>query len=122
MIPSFKSAAQTEPAIRSAKTIRGIMGALYTMELHTPVVYLKGVGPARAAMLEAKGIFTIEDLLYYMPFRYEDRGNLKPIAQLAPGERATVVATLISARPVQFRRSAVRLFEVRAWDDSGGTL
>ncbi|MBI3668023.1 MAG: DEAD/DEAH box helicase, partial [Acidobacteria bacterium] len=92
------------------------------MELHTPVAYLKGVGPARASLLESKGIFTVEDLLYYVPFRYEDRSNTKPIAQLAPGEMATVVAEVVAARPVRFRRSAVRLFEVRATDQSGATL
>jgi len=92
------------------------------MDLHTPIMYLKGVGPNRAAMLESKAIFTVEDLLYYVPFRYEDRGNLKPIAQLAPGEMATVVAEISSARQVRFRRSAVRMFEARARDGSRGVL
>ncbi len=92
------------------------------MDLHTPIVYLKGVGPARAKMLESKGILTVEDLLYYVPFRYEDRSNIKPIAQLAPGEMATVVAEVASARPVRFRRSRVGLFEVRARDGSGTLL
>jgi ATP-dependent DNA helicase RecG len=92
------------------------------MDLHTPVMYVKGVGPNRAAMLETKGIFTVEDLLYYVPFRYEDRGNLKPIAQLAPGEMATVVAEIASARMVRFRRSAMRMFEARARDGSRGVL
>ncbi|MBI3694966.1 MAG: ATP-dependent DNA helicase RecG, partial [Acidobacteria bacterium] len=92
------------------------------MELHTPIAYLKGVGPARAKMLESKGIFTVEDLLYYVPFRYEDRTNTKPIAQLAPGEMATVVAEIASANPVRFRRSGLRAFEARARDGSGETL
>ena len=92
------------------------------MDLHTPVMYLKGVGPNRAAMLETKGIFTVEDLLYYVPFRYEDRGNLKPIAQLAPGEMATVVAEIKSAHMVRFRRSAMHMFEARSRDGSRGGL
>jgi ATP-dependent DNA helicase RecG len=86
------------------------------------MAHLKGVGPARARMLEAKGILTVEDLLYYVPFRYEDRTNTKPIAQLAPGEMATVVAEVASAHAVRFRRSGARLFELRARDGSGGTL
>ena len=49
------------------------------MDLFTPLMYVKGVGPARAAMLEAKGLKTVEDLLTYAPFRYEDRSNVKPI-------------------------------------------
>ena len=52
------------------------------MDLTTPLTYVKGVGPARAQQLEAKGLLTVEDLLTYPPFRYEDRTNVKPIARL----------------------------------------
>ena len=38
------------------------------MDLTTPLTYVKGIGPARAAMLEAKGLTTVEDLLGYVPF------------------------------------------------------
>jgi len=92
------------------------------MDLHTAVMYLKGVGPHRAAALETKGITTVEDLLYYPPFRYEDRGNLKPIGELAPGEMATVVAEIASARVQRVTRSGLRIFEVRARDSSRHTL
>ena len=64
------------------------------MDLATPLTSVKGIGPARAAMLEAKGLATVEDLLGYVPFRYEDRSNMKPIAQLAPGEMATVLLVM----------------------------
>ena len=49
-------------------------------------------------MLEAKGLVTVEDLLAYVPFRYEDRSNMKTIAQLAPGEMATVIAEVHSTK------------------------
>ena len=55
-------------------------------------MYVKGVGPARAAMLEIKGLKVVEDLLTRAPFRYEDRTNVKTIRDLAPGEMATVMA------------------------------
>ena len=55
------------------------------MDLTTPLTYVKGVGPARAAMLEAKGLDTVEDLLAYVPFRYEDRSNMKTIAPTCAG-------------------------------------
>ena len=58
------------------------------MQLDTPLVYIKGVGPYRAGMLEAKGLVTVNDLLHFPPFRYEDRSNLKPIDRLAPGDHA----------------------------------
>ena len=54
------------------------------VDLNTPLTYVKGVGPARAAMLEAKGLTTVEDLLGYVPFRYEDRSNMKTIASSRP--------------------------------------
>lgn len=92
------------------------------LALDTQLAYLKGVGPARAAMLQAKGLQTVEDLLHYFPFRYEDRGNLKPIAQLAPGEMATVVAEVRSAKLAGFRRRNLGLFEAEFTDASRAIL
>src|SRR5579871_3975374 len=61
------------------------------LELSTPVQYVKGVGPRISEILAAKGIRTVGDLLYYLPFRYEDRLNPRGIAELRPGEMATVI-------------------------------
>ncbi len=85
-------------------------------------MYVKGVGPVRAAMLEAKGLRTVEDLLAYPPFRYEDRSNVKTIAQLAPGEMATVVAGVRSAGVSGFRRRDLGLFEATFSDASRAVL
>ena len=92
------------------------------MDLATPLTYVKGVGPARAATLEAKGLSTVEDLLSYVPFRYEDRTNVKTIAQLAPGEMATVIAEVLSAQASGFRRRNLGLFEARFSDVSRAVL
>jgi ATP-dependent DNA helicase RecG len=81
------------------------------LDTSTPLKYIKGVGPARAEMLETKGLVTVEDLLAYAPFRYEDRTNIKTIAQLAPGEMATVMADVQSAHLRSFRRRNLGLFE-----------
>jgi ATP-dependent DNA helicase RecG len=62
-------------------------------------------------MLETKGLVTVEHLLAYAPFRYEDRTNIKTIVQLAPGEMATVVADVQSAHLRGFRRRNIGLFE-----------
>ena len=51
-------------------------------ELNTAVMYVKGVGPRVAEMLAAKGIQTAEDLLYHLPFRYEDRQNPRSLDEL----------------------------------------
>src|SRR5436305_283432 len=62
------------------------------VELTTPAQYVKGIGPRVAELLVAKGITTVEDLLYYLPFRYEDRANPRRIGELQAGEMASVIA------------------------------
>ncbi|MCU1293909.1 MAG: ATP-dependent helicase RecG, partial [Bryobacterales bacterium] len=92
------------------------------MDLATPLQFVKGIGPARAEMLAAKGLQTISDLLYYAPFRYEDRRNVKPISQLAPGEKATVLARVAGSQMSGFRRRSLGLFEATLHDGSGANL
>jgi ATP-dependent DNA helicase RecG len=92
------------------------------MDLATSLTYIKGVGPARAAMLEAKGLSTVEDLLAYVPFRYEDRSNVKAVNELAPGEMATVIAEVRSASLSGFKRRNLGLFEASFTDRSRGIL
>src|SRR5579862_4760587 len=84
-------------------------------------MYVKGVGPARAAMLEAKGLIIVEDLLLYAPFRYEDRSNVKTIRDLAPGEMATVLAEVRSTKLSGFRRN-LGLFTAAFTDASHAVL
>jgi ATP-dependent DNA helicase RecG len=85
-------------------------------------MYVKGVGPARGAMLEAKGLKVVEDLLGYAPFRYEDRSNVKSIRELSPGEMATVLAEVRSTKVSSFRRRNLGLFEATFTDASRGVL
>jgi len=89
------------------------------VDLATSIKYVKGVGPARAAVLQNKGLNTVEDLLYYAPFRYEDRSNLKSIRQMAPGEMATAIVEVRSARVARLGRRALSIFEARFTDASG---
>ena len=88
------------------------------LDVNTPLKYLKGVGPARAEILESKGLVSVEDLLAYAPFRYEDRSNVKRISDLAPGEMATVMAEVETAKLVGFRRRNLGLFEATFSDGS----
>jgi ATP-dependent DNA helicase RecG len=73
-------------------------------------------------MLEAKGLSTVEDLLAYVPFRYEDRSNVKAVNELAPGEMATVIAEVRSASLSGFKRRNLGLFEASFTDRSRGIL
>lgn len=86
-------------------------------KLSQPVQYLKGVGPKIADLLGKKNISTIEDLLFFLPRRYEDRRAIKTIAKLQLGARETFIGTVLSAEIRKYRR--VRAFEIRAADESG---
>src|ERR1700757_2710220 len=77
------------------------------LELSTPVQYVKGVGPRIAEALAAKGIHTVGDLVYYLPFRYEDRLNPRGIAELRAGEMATVVGEVRNSGLFRTRRMPI---------------
>ena len=77
------------------------------LELSTPVMYVKGVGPHIGEVLAAKGIHTVGDLLHYLPFRYEDRLNPRGIAELRPGEMATVIAEVRNSGLFRTRRMPI---------------
>jgi len=76
-------------------------------ELKTEVKYVRGVGPHVAAQLAAKDIQTAEDLLYHLPFRYEDRQNPRSIDELKPGETASVIAEVRGAALLRTRRMPI---------------
>src|SRR5688572_12733818 len=77
--------------------------------LQTPLQYLKGVGPKRAADLQRVGLVTIEDLLYRFPIRYEDRGHLKPISSLKPGQQVAIAGRIQSSRLRTTRRPGFKI-------------
>ena len=57
-----------------------------------PVTALYGVGNALAGKLAQLNIFTVQDVLFHLPFRYEDRLNPRGIGELREGEMASVIA------------------------------
>jgi ATP-dependent DNA helicase RecG len=71
------------------------------------VKYVRGVGPRVAELLAAKGIHTAEDLLYHLPFRYEDRQNPRSLDELKPGEMASVIAEVRGAALLRTRRMPI---------------
>jgi len=84
-----------------------------------PVRYVKGVGPKIAALLNQKGLNTIEDLFYFLPNRYEDKRNIKNIDEIVEGEAVLVVAKVVSSRPVFYPRARRRAFEANVQDHTG---
>jgi ATP-dependent DNA helicase RecG len=86
--------------------------------LATPLQFLKGVGPRRAADLERVGLVTVEDLLYRFPVRYEDRSRLHPIASLRPGQVASIAGRISSCGLRTTRRPGFKIFEALITDSS----
>lgn len=84
-----------------------------------PVQYIKGVGPGRAKLLNTLGIKTAEDALYYLPYRYEDRKNIKKISALEYGRLETVIGKVIAAEVIKLPRRNIKLFELTVSDGSG---
>ena len=66
----------------------------FTPPLKKPVQYVKGVGPKRAEQLARLGISTVEDLLYHVPFRYQDRREIRKIRDLIGGQEGATVGQL----------------------------
>ncbi|MEO8218817.1 MAG: ATP-dependent DNA helicase RecG, partial [Acidobacteriota bacterium] len=88
----------------------------------TPVQFLRGVGQARAALLNAAGLLNAGDLLNFFPFRYEDRRRLATIAQL-PGinQPVTVRGRVVSAGKKTSPVKRLAIFEA-ILDDGTGTI
>ena len=87
--------------------------------LQTPLQFLKGVGPRKAADFARAGLHTVEDLLYRFPLRYEDRSRLQPVASLREGQVATVAGDVITCGLRATRRPGFRIFEALVRDASG---
>ncbi len=71
---------------------------------------MRGVGPQVAELLAQKSIQTAEDLLYHLPFRYEDRQNPRSLDELKPGEVASVIGEVRGSALLRTRR--MPLFEL----------
>ncbi|MBA3231504.1 MAG: ATP-dependent DNA helicase RecG [Acidobacteria bacterium] len=87
--------------------------------LETPLQFLKGVGPRRAADLLRVGLATVEDLLYRFPIRYEDRGSFATISTLRPGASASIAAEVVGCGVRPTRRPRFRIFELLVRDATG---
>ena len=70
-------------------------------------MYVRGVGPRVAEMLAVKGILTAEDLLYHLPFRYEDRQNPRGLDELQAGEMASVIAEVRGSALLRTKRMPI---------------
>ena len=104
-----------KPAPADTKSLKDTISR---KNLETGVRYIKGIGPKMAALLEKKEIRTVEDALYLLPLRYEDRRQLIPISSLCAGRSAVFTGTVLSADAAT-TKGGRRVFEALVRDESG---
>ena len=93
------------------------------MSLSSEVRMIKGVGPQRAELLAERGIYTLGDLLGYLPFRYEDRMHFSKVQDIQPNGTYTIRARVMSGQAIRsrrFRRDAI--YHLLVQDEAGGLL
>ena len=83
---------------------------------HVSVTALKGVGEAMAEKLAKVGLENLQDVLFHLPLRYQDRTRVVPIGQLRPGQDAVIEGTVSGADVVMGKR---RSLLVRLNDGTG---
>ena len=87
------------------------------LDLAASVQFVKGVGPQRAAGLAEAGLSTVEDLLFHLPLRYEDRRSFARIVDLRPGMKVSVSGRICVAGLRRAR--SMTLYEIRLEDETG---
>ncbi|MGB6685389.1 MAG: ATP-dependent DNA helicase RecG [Candidatus Acidiferrum sp.] len=93
-----------------------------TLALSTEVRMIKGVGPQRAELLAKRGIYTFEDLLAYLPFRYEDRIHFSNIKDIQPGGTYTIRARVMSGQAIPNKFVYNAIYHLLVQDAAGGLL
>ena len=83
---------------------------------------IKGVGPQRAELLAQRGIHTLEDLLGYLPFRYEDRIHFSKVKDIQPNGVYTIRARVLSGQAVRGMRGRDAIYHLLVQDEAGGLL
>jgi ATP-dependent DNA helicase RecG len=106
--PPRRARPALDPA-QAADTLRG---------LNAPVSVVKGVGVRMSKTFEKLGVYTVGDLLFFFPRRYDDYTQLKSINQLEPNTTATIIGTVQQAE-VQVGRGGRRDFTLTLDDGSG---
>jgi len=121
----IKAISNQQPAVRVLGESRKLNAECYSLneiktrlaKLSTPLKDIKGIGPKLAEVFKKKGLETVEDILYFLPIRYEDRRQIKKIAQLRLGTREVASGEIMALGEVFYGRRKV--FEMTIGDGSG---
>lgn len=84
-----------------------------------PIRFAKGVGPKRATVLQRLHIETVEDALWTIPWRYEDRSAMTPIGNLVPGMIVSICGEIKKCEAKRTRNRRLSVVEVSVEDQSG---
>lgn len=84
-----------------------------------PIRFVKGVGPKRTNVLQRLHIATVEDALWTVPWRYEDRSVMTPIGNLVPGRIASICGAIGTCEAKRTRNRRLSVVEVGVEDQSG---
>jgi ATP-dependent DNA helicase RecG len=103
-----------------SESVAGARTSATPAALDAKLTVLQGVGPRHAETLGKLGLYTLGDLLYYYPRRYDDYSQLKPIKDLFYGEQVTVIGTIQSVHTRPIRGGKASLIEVIVSDGTGG--
>ena len=89
------------------------------LDLNKDVKFIKGVGPARAELLNSIGIFNLKDLITYFPRNYEDRGKPRNIAEVEDGEEVLIEAICVSKMMEKRIRKNMVIYKLTVRDETG---
>ena len=113
----------------AAEPLSGVAGPAGTMPSaarherqdfwNQPIQFVKGVGPKRTSLLQRLGIATVEDALWTIPWRYEDRSVMTPIGNLVPGMAASICGTVAKCEAKRTRNRRLSVLEVGIEDETG---
>lgn len=96
-----------------------VPGTAVTEGLDSPTTIVRGVGEKQAQLLTKLGLYSVEDMIYYFPRRYDDYSELKLIKDLNYGEEVTIIAWVKSVSTFTTRNKARKIIQAVVSDNTG---
>ncbi len=107
--------AESEPFPSEVRSEKGSQRDLWNL----PIRFAKGVGPKRTALLQRLRIETVEDALWTVPWRYEDRSVMTPMCNLVPGMVTSIYGTIAKCETKRTRNRRLSVLDVGVEDQTG---
>ena len=114
--PHARAWQEPDPLVMAESPLKKIPVQLWWEQ---PIRFEKGVGPKRTALLQRFRVETVEDALWTLPWRYEDRSVMTPIGQLTPGVQASICGTIIRSVAKKARSRRLSILDIVVEDVTG---